>query len=107
MSTLKRWAIRRKSDGFYIPQPIGRNGRGGSRVEPVDPANIWENIRLFHTEQAAKIALNAWLKGEWITYRTSGDYFGGIDPEETTSIHPVESRKKDDMEVVPVEIILP
>lgn len=109
MSVVKRWAIRRKSDGYYIPQPAGRNGRGGSHVEPIDPETSWENVRLFHTEPAAKIALNAWLKGQWVASRgTSYDWYSG-DPEyyEETSIHPVPTRDAEDMEVVPVEVHLP
>lgn len=109
-STLKRWAIRRKSDGFYIEVPIGRNGRGGSHAECIDPSVPYANIRLFHTEKGAKIALGAWLQGIWVADR--GAYNSGppdwIDEiEESVTIRPVEGRNKDDMEIVEVEIVLP
>jgi hypothetical protein len=107
MTVITKWAIRRKLDGYYLPQPVGRNGRGGSRVEPINPVNNWENIRLLASEQAAKIALNAWLKGEWITHRSAGDYWAGIEPDEETTIHALRRRRAEDMEVVAVEVHLP
>ncbi len=109
MTTLIKYAIRRKSDGFYIPIPRGRNGRGGSHAEPEDPSSVHIDIRLFSTEAGAKIALNAWLKGIWVTTRSSYSSYPDYIPEieEDTTIHPVEGRNKDDMEVVPVEVVLP
>ena len=110
MTTLTKYAIRRKSDGFYIPIPRGRNGRGGSHAEPEDPTSVHIDIRLFSTEAGAKIALNAWLKGIWVTKREG--YIGGppdweSEISEETTIHPVKGRNKDDMEVVPVQVVLP
>ena len=108
MTAITLWAIRRKSDGYYIPNPLGRNGRGGSFVEPVQPDAL-ANIRLFHIERAAKIALKAWLQGHWVTSRgQSTDYFsGGTEYYEDTNIVPVEGRNADNMEVVEVTLQLP
>jgi hypothetical protein len=111
MTTLIKYAIRRKSDGFYIPQPLGRNGRGGSHMEPEDPNLPETEVRLFKSEAAARISMNAWLKGRWITEHGHDPGHPGNDWEsedyEETRIEPVEGRNKEDMEVVPVEVVLP
>lgn len=109
MSTIIRYAIRRISDGFYMPQPFGRNGRGGSSGEPADPNHAATQIRLFHNKQAAIRSLSAWLKGEWVTRRgnhhdnwsSAEEYY-----EETEIVHKPD-RNKDDMEVVAVKVDLP
>lgn len=49
-------------NGWYIPHPIGRNGRGGTHVELVDPASGIAP-RLFNNEGSAKAALSWWLGG--------------------------------------------
>lgn len=109
MSTIIRYAIRRKTDGFYMPQAAGRNGRGGSLQEPADPNHLVTQIRLFHNKQAAMRALSAWLKGEWVTSRGNyHDHWSGADEyyEETEIVYKLD-RKSEDMEVVEVQVILP
>lgn len=49
-------------NGWYIPHPIGRNGRGGTHVELVSPASGIAP-RLFNNEGSAKAALSWWLGG--------------------------------------------
>lgn len=49
-------------NGWYIPRPIGCNGRGGTHVELVDPASGIAP-RLFNNEGSAKAALSWWLGG--------------------------------------------
>lgn len=102
-----KWAIRRNSDSFFMEQPIGRNGRGGSFAQLIDPNVNWQNVRLFHNKHAASIALRAWLKGEYHRYTSAGDFFGGEDPIDETTIVPQPLRDPADMEVVKVTVILP
>lgn len=67
ISSRVKFAIRHIPSGYYLPEPKGRGGRGGSWVEPVD-AN-YELPRLFNTLRGAKIALTAYCKG-----KHDGDY---------------------------------
>ena len=67
ISSRVKFAIRHIPTGYYLPEPKGRYGRGGSWVKPVD-AN-YELPRLFNTLRGAKIALTAYCKGEH-----DGDY---------------------------------
>lgn len=105
ITELTYWAIMRKSDGFYIPKPIGRNGRGGSFCEPEDPSTPHFEMRLFTSENGARIALHAWLKGRY-EQRYSYDDWGN---KEYESIEIVKQphRRADDMSVVPVKCVLP
>lgn len=74
-------------------------GRGGSHVEPTDPAKT--RPRVFHTERAAKIALNAWLKGKVVCNRgVYYDHERTPDYYEDTTIVPVPTRKRDEMTIV-------
>lgn len=104
MPRLAYWAIRRKSDGFYMPQANGRGGRGGSMQEPQNPLSKGFQLRLFTTEPAAKIALNAWLKGKWQN-RVRIDFEG--EEEHILEIVPQEGRNRDDMEIVDVLVDMP
>lgn len=93
------YAIRHKPTGDYIPRALGREGRGGSHLEPVEPTGSKETRpRFFETERAAKIFLSSWLKGKVV--HTSG--YDSLNGEywEDTEIVPVPSRKAEDMEVV-------
>jgi len=102
----KYYAIRRKSDGFVIPEPSGRNGRGGSFAEPIDPTDDAFKMRIFYSERSAKIALNTWLKGEFhFSSETTYDWEGNRDDYETVNIVSKPERKKEDMEVFPVKLM--
>lgn len=98
------WAIRHKPTNHYLPSPKGHSGRGGSFVDPVDPAVTLP--RLFPTERSAKAALTSWLKGkhegkwDWDDSEWGGMYKYCIG----YTIVPVPNRKREDMEVV--EIVL-
>ena len=102
---LYAYAIRHNPTGGYLPVPKGRAGRGGSFVEPFVFKNGFaqQQIRFFHTEQAAKSALGMWLKGEFHCYRRKDDYWEEIE----TTIIPVPTRKREEMEIVKIEIKLP
>lgn len=106
MSVITFWFVRHKPSGGYLPEPAGRMGRGGSHVEPVvhteDPATT---PRVFTTKRSATNALSSWLRGK--VYHSSG--YDGWDNEyyEGTDLVPVPSRKKDEMEIISVELVLP
>lgn len=109
MSKITFWLIRHKPTGGYLPEPIGRMGRGGSHVEPVvhtdDPATT---PRIFQSERAAKNALAAWLRGKYVAHR--GSYSGGpdfdVDYYEDIEIVPVPGRKREEMEIISADLVL-
>lgn len=95
---IEMFTIRHNPTGHYLPNPRGNRGRGGSHVEPVEP-NPVQPPRLFHNKAAAKIALSHWLKGALTV-----SYFGD---DEDWHLEPKPHRKREDMEVVPVNLELP
>jgi hypothetical protein len=103
-SGLIRWMIVHRPTGGFLPESCG----GYTRTEPTcDPLEV---PRLFPTEVAARKALTWWLKGKhrlhcevWSGHDTLGGlnevvYSGPSKPE------PVESRKAEDMAVVPMRL---
>lgn len=99
----KMYAIKHKPTGFYLPEPKGKMGRGGSYLEPISPDV--ERPRLFSTERAAKNALIQWVRGkhkgiyEWEYDETFGRSY---QITAGTEVIPVPDRIKEDMEVVPI-----
>jgi hypothetical protein len=96
-----RWALRQKSTGFYIPAPTRGKGLrvGISEFEPTDgpmPA-------LYGTEKAAHSALAQWLKGVQRAAPLEGVGNWG---RYAMGVTPVASRRADDMEVVPVKLMV-
>jgi hypothetical protein len=87
------FAIRHNPSGLFLPNPMGRGGRGGSHLEPSS-----ENPRLFPTKRGAHNALQMWLKGKYTANR-GYDSFSNEYYEELELI-PQPSRKKEEMEVV-------
>lgn len=115
-TTITLYAVRHKPTGFYIPRPQRSDGRGGSFTKPFNFADPNSNglssrtmknaqPRFFTEERAAKIFLNAWLQGKWVCHRL----YGGYDDDWGEETYPVkdETRVAEDMEIIPVEIILP
>ncbi len=91
------YVIRKKGTHKYLPDPPGR---GKTWVEPI----VGQPPRLFCSERAAKVALTWWLKG--ITTVARGrDYDGEYD--ETWTTEPEPHRKAEDMEVVPITLVIP
>lgn len=93
------YAIRHRPSGKFLPQPVGRYGRGGSFVEPADPTI--HAPRFFTSMTTAKIVLNYWLKGEF--HHSSGVYYdheGNPDYDEGIEIRYMAHRKAGDMEIV-------
>ena len=101
---LQMFAIRRKADGYYLPN-LPRGHRGGHTFSaPCDP-KPYQSPRLFATEHGAKSALSHWCRGELHRKVEQSSWDGN--PEETLTIKPGTARNKEDMEIVPVMLCLP
>lgn len=104
---MKIFFVRHIKTKLYIPNPYGRQGRGGSHTEPTDTG---DNARIFLSERSAKLFIGAWAKGKYVCDRGVSEGHPGNDWEkdyyEDVSIIPVESRNKADMEVITREIDL-
>jgi len=103
---LQFFIIRDKTTGRYLPPGQGRNGRGTTHQDLIEPCEAFPP-RLFHTRQAAQLSLNWWLKGVTSVSITNGylsleDY----DCDENWHTEPREDRKKENMEIVRVELCL-
>ncbi len=107
MSALPFWLIRHKPTGAYLPEPAGRMGRGGSYVEPTPypSENPGERPRLFESRLGAQRALTAWLRGK--VHRSSGYDSYDMEYYDDLDLEPVPSRKKDDMEIIQVDLMVP
>lgn len=95
------WAIRHIPTGKLLPCAYGRQGRGGSHLEPADPR--FELPRLMKSKKQAMNVLNAWLRGKTIARRW-GD---GIDFEEEIETIPQAHRVREDMEIISVNLLIP
>lgn len=86
------YVIRQKSTGWFLPYPRGRNGRGGSWVEPEPCHN--KRVRAL-CKRGANTCLARWLEGRW------------VQPYHDDESWPnkVYGRDKADMEIVPVEMM--
>jgi hypothetical protein len=95
MPAIAVYFIRHKPTGYYLPEPTGFGGRGGSHTEPADPEVT--RPRLFRSRRAATNALGQWLRGKHVRWfcvdQFTGEYDEGVD------IKPVSSRKAEDMEI--------
>lgn len=101
---LSLFFIRQRSTGLYMPVPGGHYQRGGTFDEPTDDGS---NARIFRSKRAAKLALNAWLKGKWKHVSGSSyDWEGNRDDYEDVDIIPQPHRNPDDMEIIEKEIEL-
>ncbi len=96
----KLYAIRKKGTDLYLPEPIGRMGRGGSHVEPIHVDT--GVIRTFNTMRSANAALTQWLRGKHVCSR--GHYDSYDEYYEETEIVPVPARIKDEMEIVTIHL---
>lgn len=106
--TLSTWAIRRRTDGAYLPDRLPGYAKGYSFLEPVAPTEV-ERPRLFHSERSAKAALAQWLKGHYVrvhAYKSTADWFQD-DESDSFEWRPVPTRRAEDMEVVSLPIQLP
>lgn len=87
------YAIKNKRTGALLPAPIGRGGRGGTRV------NFGElgMPRLFDSKTAAKIALHWWLRGE--VYVSISE-----DLDKQWFVQPRADRRPEDVEIVCIQL---
>ena len=100
----KVWFIRHKPTGFYLPLPKG-GGRGGSYVEPTDPTI--EPPRVFFSERAAISALGMWLLGKFYENRAYASHESTSYDDVDRGVIPVPTRKREEMDIVGIEIELP
>lgn len=91
------YAIKNKRTGALLPAPIGRGGRGGTRVN----FGEWGMPRLFDSKTDAKKALHWWLRGE-VHVNISGDHFGEMD--EQWFVKPRPDRQPEDVEIVCIQL---
>ncbi len=97
------FAIQHTATGYFLPEPSGFAGRGGSYVEPVDCSQEFDNPRLFKSKLAATRALNAWVKGKWVKkleYEYNDFTGGGFYYQDGVECIPVECRNKNDFDIV-------
>ncbi len=97
----KMFAVRHKPTNKYLGLVGGIQTRGATQIDPVDPKDPTQQIRLFVNLQSARCALTAYCLGEFHSTPPrwgDGDVDGGIEVEH------VAWRKKYDFEVIPVTI---
>lgn len=105
MIAIIKYAIQNKYNGYYMPKPVKRNGRGGSHLES-QPASIAEP-RLFDSQRSAISFLNQWNRGKHIAGRgwDSGTFERAPEYYEDIKIIPVPGRDKADYNVVGIAIL--
>lgn len=91
---LRKFAVRDKSTGKYLPPGYGCNERGSTFQSPEDPDEIMP--RFYVDYKTAKRCLAAWLRGAFVT-----DGEGSF-----SHILKKSDRIPENMEIVPVTIIL-
>ncbi len=92
------WIVRRRTDGWVVPQNIDR--RRGSHVEPVSPTVPGFTPRLFSRRNHAAGYLTTWLKGA-----VTAEYSRNDEIDLYTT--PVATRVRAEMEVVEVFLEVP
>jgi hypothetical protein len=105
---MRFYAIRRKSDGLFLP---GGRARGFTHDMPAAD----RPPRLFTSKGGAKQALRCWLQGEWREvssprYSAIGCMDGFVDGDYDCTPEPPNTPPADrvaaDMEVVPVNVVV-
>lgn len=92
----KYWIIREKKSEKFLPEKTGRYG-----FTHVEPCEFPYSPRLFSREQDAKTALTWWIKGI-VTVTHTKSFEGEYD--EDWNIMEVVERKKDNFEILSVEL---
>lgn len=92
------YGIRHKPTGFFMPHPTGRNGNGSSFWEPTEQA---DEPRLIRSVHAAKCVITQWLRGH---HNPEFDYEDGWKYTVGTDVKPMPHRKREDMEIVEIQI---
>lgn len=102
----KLYAIRKKGTDLYLPEPMGRMGRGGSHTEPTHMDSA--PIRTFNSMRSANAALTQWLRGKHLLVM-GGEYLDEynsrwISYQEGTEVVHQPERNKDEMEIVSISL---
>jgi len=96
----KLYAIREIETGWWMPQAKPTTVRGASHVAP-DP---YAKPRLFWTRKSAENALSAWCQGIW-KMESGGSSFDSFEPPEPElTTEKVEGRRREDFEIVPLNL---
>lgn len=99
VAEIKLYAIRHNPTGGFIPRSTGRQGRGGSHLEPAAPENTGHSRpRFFETARAARIFLSGWAKGKVVSASNYDSFIGEY--WDSVNVVPVPGRNAFDMEVV-------
>src|SRR5262249_33953204 len=108
---LLMFGIRRRADGFFMPELPKGYRFGHTHSEPCF-ADEAHPPRLFPSRAAAAGALRSWLKGKYV--RKMREVDSGLDglrfledAQEGYVWETVPERRAEDMEIVPVQIQLP
>ena len=108
---MKAWAIKHRPTGNWMPARMYRTARAGwSNWDPLEERPGYKPFdphpRIFFTLQSARNALTAWLAGEWKRETGITDHY--FDPEPFDDLlvsEPANPRRREDMEIVDLEII--
>lgn len=90
-----KWAIVHIKTGHFMPEPQGYNKNGSSFWNHL--LGQAQEVRLFKSERAAKIALSKWLLGKHMPEWDDGFCYVG-------DIIPVADRKAEEMQVVQMDL---
>ncbi|UFK26614.1 hypothetical protein [Roseobacter phage RDJL3] len=100
------YIIKDLDTGDYMPNPLGRGGRGGTHQE-LAPAGSGVPPRLYTSSQSAFASLRWWLKGRTsVTQVCYSDPFEGSECDESWHTEDVPERRLKNMDVVELEIDL-
>ena len=98
------WIIRDLDTGEYMPNPLGRGGRGGTHQELV-AAGSGVPPRLYTSRGAALNSLRWWARGRTsVTTVGWSDPFEGSECDESWHTEPVPERRLRRMNAQPVEV---
>lgn len=89
--------------GDYMPNALGRGGRGGTHQELVK-AGSGLPPRLYHTQTGAFVSLRWWLQGRVSVSRTVYSDFEDYDVDESWHTEDVPERRQRNMGVVTIEL---
>lgn len=98
------YIIKDLDTGDYMPNALGRGGRGGTHRELVR-AGCGLPPRLYHTKVGAFASLRWWLRGKTsVSQVCYSDPFEGSECDERWHTEDVPERRQRNMDVVSVEL---
>jgi len=93
------YAIKHSPTGKYLPNSLGKKGRGGTHVEPMCFPHC---PRLFSRRQDASTSLTWWLRGKVTVHITSGGSYDCGEYDEDWRVKEMANRKKEEFEIVKI-----